>query len=461
MNIRSRITLRFIFIVAIIISVASLLIYILSADYRRDEYYKRLYNKANSTAKLLIEVDEVDADLLKRIEKDNPTNLENEKIIIHDFKNSPLFSTDEKRIIEIDSSLLSRIRLEGDIRYRQGDYEVLGFLFKGRYDRFVVIAAATDIYGFNKLRNLRNVLTLVFFISIAVVSVSGWFFAGKALHPITEVVHRVDEISISSLDLRLHEGNGRDEIARLSRTFNRMLGRLETSFNMQKDFISNASHEFRTPLTIIRGQLEVTLLSTRSQEDYQNVLLSILEDIKSLNNLSNQLLLLAQTTAEGFAQKMDPLRIDEVAWQVRDDLMRHNPSFKINIDFDNSVDDDQELIIPADEQLIKVAVANIMENGCKYSADHTVHVLIASSPFGLTLKFTDHGIGIPEEDQHKIFEPFHRGSNTQNVKGHGIGLSMVKHIIKLHYGTIQVDSLPGSGTTVLIHLPFRKLLIGF
>lgn len=253
MNIRSRITLRFITIVAIIISGASVLIYILSADYRRDEYYKRLYDKANNTAKLLIEVDEVDINLLRKIEKDNPTSLENEKIIIYDFKNTLLFSTDDKHIIFIDSTLLSTIRLEDEIRYRQGMYEVLGFLFKGRYDRFVVIAAATDIYGTNKLSNLRNILIIVFISSIVVVSVSGWFFAGKALHPITQVVHRVDNISISSLDLRLNEGNGQDEIARLSQTFNRMLDRLETAFKAQKDFISNASHEFRTPLTVIRG----------------------------------------------------------------------------------------------------------------------------------------------------------------------------------------------------------------
>lgn len=454
MNIRSRITLRFITIVAIIISGASVLIYILSADYRKDEYYKRLYDKANNTAKLLIEVDEVDINLLRKLEKDNPTSLENEKIIIYDFKNTLLFSTDDKHIISIDSTLLSTIRLEDEIRYQQGMYEVLGFLFKGRYDRFVVIAAATDIYGTNKLSNLRNILIIVFISSIAVVSVSGWFFAGKALHPITQVVHRVDNISISSLDLRLNEGNGQDEIARLSQTFNRMLDRLETAFKAQKDFISNASHEFRTPLTVIRGQLDVTLLSKRTPEEYQEVLLSILEDIKALNNLSNQLLLLAQTTAEGFAQKMHPLRIDEVVWQIRDELTRHNSSYKIIIDFEASMDDDQKLIIKADEQLIKAAISNIVDNGCKYSPNHTIHILIGSTRFGLTLKFTDTGIGIPMEDQSKIFEPFHRGSNTQNIKGHGIGLSMVKHIIKLHNGTIQLNSLQNSGTTIVINLPF-------
>lgn len=455
MNIRNRITLRFIWIVAIIISVASLVIYLSSANYRKEEFYRRLYDKANNTAKLLIDVDEVDEALLAKIEKNNPLNLENEKLLIYDFRNNLLYSTDDKRFLHTDSSLLSTIRLEGEIRYVQEDHEVLGFLFKGRYDRFVVVAAATDVYGFNKLRNLRNVLVFVFVLSVVVVSVSGWFFAGKALRPIAQVVQQVDEISISNLDLRLPEGNGQDEIARLSQTFNRVLGRLETSFHVQKDFIANASHEFRTPLTVIRGQLEVTLLNERTPEEYKKVITSLLDDIKNLNNLSNRLLMLAQTNAEGLEQKTDPVRMDEVAWQVRDELLRLNPAYRVHIDFAHPVEDEQKLTVRGDEQLLKVALSNIIENGCKYSPDHTVHVLLASSPATLTLHCTDHGIGIPPEDQANLFEPFHRGSNTQNIKGHGIGLSMTRQVVKLHNGSISIASSPETGTTVSITLPVQ------
>jgi len=454
MNIRNRITLRFILIVAVIIFLASLLIYIFSADYREAEYYKRLQNKANNTAKLLIEVDEVDINTLRKIEKDNPVSLENEKIIIFDYHNDILFSTDEKKVIKIDTTLLNRIRLEDEVRFRQGDYEVLGFLFKGPYDRFAVVAAATDIYGVNKLKNLRTVLLLVFVISIAVVSVSGWFFAGKALEPISHVVQQVDEISISSLNLRVDEGNGKDEIAQLSQTFNRMLGRLETSFKVQKDFIANASHELRTPLTAITGQLEVTLLNDRSNAEYEKVVVSVLEDIKSLNHLSNRLLMLAQTSSEGIQRKMTYLRIDELIWQVRDELVRHSPTYIIRIDFADELDDDSKLIIEGDEQLMKAALSNIIENGCKYSSDHSIDVLITSSRFGLTLSFKDNGIGVPPDDLPKIFDPFHRGSNTQNIKGHGIGLSMVKRIITLHRGTVQLTSTLKVGTTVIVNLPY-------
>ncbi|HEY9045190.1 MAG TPA: HAMP domain-containing sensor histidine kinase [Ohtaekwangia sp.] len=453
MNIRNKLTLRFILIVAIITFMASVLIYIFSADYRREDYYTRLHNKANNTATLLIEVDEVDVNLLRKLEKDNPISLPNERIIVYDFHNEVIFSTDEDKTIHVDQDLLDRIRLEEEIRYTQGDYEVLGFLFKGRYDRFAVIAAATDIYGFNKLKNLRTILLLVFAFSIIVASVSGWFFSGKALQPISKVVNRVDEISITSLNLRVDEGNGKDEIALLAKTFNDMLKRLEVSFTIQKNFIANASHELRTPLTAITGQLEVTLLNTRSTDEYIKVLNSVLEDIKSLNNLSNRLLLLAQTSTEVDERKMIDLRVDELLWQTRDELAKRNPAYNIHIDFHQTLDDDASLTMRGDEHLIKVALSNIIDNACKYSSDHTCYILIQPANTMLTLTFRDHGIGIPEEDHSNIFEPFYRAGNTQSIKGHGIGLSMVNRIVALHQGTIQLQSVVGEGTTIILSFP--------
>jgi signal transduction histidine kinase len=453
MNIRTKLTLRFILITAIIILLGSVFIYIFSAEYRKEDFYDRLQNKANNTAKLLIEVDEVDVNLLRRLEQDNPVSLANEKITIYNFRDSILFTTDEKSIIHISQRLLDQIRLEEEVRYRQNDYEVLGFLFKGRYDRFVVVAAATDINGFKKLQNLRYILLIVFLVSIVLVSITGWLFAGKALQPIAKVVNQVDEISISSLNLRVDEGNGKDEIAKLAQTFNSMLSRLETSFITQKHFIANASHELRTPLTAITGQLEVTLLNTRSKEEYEEVLKSVLEDIKTLNNLSNRLLLLAQSTSTEREKKMSNLRLDDMIWQTKEELLKHHASFTILIDFDESLDDEVKLTVRGDEQLIKTALTNLIENGCKYSDNQTIEIFIGETDLGLSIFFKDKGIGIPTEDLPNIFEPFYRGANTANIKGHGIGLSIVKGIIKLHGGSLHISSIAGSGTTVTVNLP--------
>ena len=455
MNIRNRLTLRFILSVAVIMIMSSVLIYFFSADYREDDFYTRLRNKADNTAMLLIDVDEVNVDLLRKMEQNNPVNLPNEKIIVYDFRNTIIFSTDEKHVITVSKDLLDRIRLEDEVRFRQGDYEVLGFLFKGRYDRFAVVAAATDVNGENKLSNLRTILLIVFAMSMVVISVSGWLFAGKALQPISKVVGQVDGITINRLDLRVDEGNGKDEIAQLARTFNSMLSRLEGAFIVQKNFIANASHELRTPLTAITGQLEVTLMNARSNGEYASVVASVLEDIKTLNNLANRLLLLAQTGTDEGDAKRDKVRIDELLWQTRDELLRRQPTYTINVDLDEAVADEAMLTLEGDEHLIRAALANLIENGCKYSADHRTDVLIGGDSESTTVRFTDHGIGIPVDEQQNIFEPFYRGANTQTIKGHGIGLSVVKRIMLLHGGGIRVESSPGKGSLFLLTFPKR------
>lgn len=452
MNIRTKLTLRFILIAAVIIGVSLALIYLSSSNYRRTDFYSRLMSKANNTAKLFIDVDEVDAALLMKIEQDNPVSLPNESIVIYNSRDSLLFSTDEAGILKVDTAKLSQIRLEEELRWELDGHEILGFVYKGK-DDFVVVAGAHDIYGTKRLQNLAYTLLIVFGSSTVVISAAAWIYAGKALEPIAKVVKQVDEISITSLDRRVDEGNGQDEIAKLAQTFNNMLSRLETSFLTQKNFISNASHELRTPLTSITGQLEVTLLNPRSAEDYQQVILSILEDIKSLNALSNKLLLLAQSSSEEREQSMTPVRIDELLWQAKDDLMRHSPTFTVNIDLDENLDDETKLTIKGDEQLLRTAVINLMENGCKYSADKSVRVFIQGSRFGISLVFTDKGVGIPQSDIPNIFEPFYRGTNTKSIRGHGIGLPMVRGIVKAHGGTIQLTSVEGKGTVVTIHFP--------
>ncbi|NJM24474.1 MAG: HAMP domain-containing protein [Bacteroidia bacterium] len=453
MNIRTRLTLLFIVIVAIINILASLSIYFFSADYREDSFYNRLSSRANNTAKLLLEVDEVDADLLRRIERNNPMSLSNEKISIFNYRNEILYSSDEDSVIKADIALLNQIRLEGELRFRQGEYEVIGFLFKDRYDRVVVVEAAQDIYGMRKMANLRLILLAVFGVSIFVVSLAGWFFAGKALQPISRVIKRVDEISINRLNLRVDEGAGQDEMAHLAKTFNNMLERLEASFHVQREFIANASHELRTPLTAITGQLEVTLLNERTADGYKKVLESLLEDIRYVNKLSNRLLLLAQTSTEVSKGQGVPLRVDELLWQAREELNKSQSAYDVIIDFDNRLDDERLLTIAGDEALLKVAFINLMENGCKYSPDHRVEVHVKHRPQSLQVDFKDRGIGIPDENLSQIFEPFHRGSNAQHAPGHGIGLSLVWRIVRLHGGNVKVQTRLNKGTTFTVVLP--------
>ena len=445
MKIRTKLTLTFFAIVIIILSVVSVSIYFFSAEYREQEFYTRLRNKAENAAKLLIEFDEVSPDLLRRIEHANPSNLPNERIRIYNFKNEELYSSDAENIIPVDSVLLNEIRLEEDVRFRYNGYEVLGFLFAYEFDRFTVVAAATDIYGTTKINNLKNILLSVFIISLFLISIAGWIYAGRMLRPVSNLVGEVGKISGTSMDLRLKVGNGKDELAKLAETFNLMLDRLEATFLAQKNFIANASHELRTPITAIAGEIEVALLQPRIQEEYVQVLKSLLEDTRNLGELSTQLLLLAQTSSVNYPQAFSKLRVDELLWEAKDDLFRANKTCNISIQFDIGLND-EALMISCDAQLVKTVFINLLDNGCKYSSDNTVLVTLKSGPMALVVEFENHGIGVTPEEIDKIFDPFIRGANTQNIKGYGIGLSLASQIMKLHGGIISVH-LPALGVT--------------
>jgi len=453
MTIRNKLTLRFFLLVLGIIGVASIIIYIFSERHRKEDFYIRLRNKAESTAKLLISVDEMNVDLLHKIEKDNPMTLPAEGIVVWNYKNHVLFDTDKKGIIKQDSSLLNQIRLEGEVRMENGDYEILGFLFNDKYDRFVVLAAAKDIYGKNRIKDLKWVMVTVFGFSLGFIILAGWFYAGRALLPISIIIDKVKQIKISSLNLRLEEGNKVDELSKLSQTFNNMLARLEEGVKIQKDFIANASHEMRTPLTAMTGQLEVALMKQRTAEKYKEVLESVLEDIKNLNKTSNRLLLLAQANTENLELEMEEIRIDDLVWQSREELIKLQPNYEIIVDLDMNPAYENHLQIIGNSQLIKTAIINLIENGCKYSLNHKAVLTLKTEKSGLTIMISDSGIGIPDKDLDHIFQPFYRASNSTSARGHGIGLSLVQKIVQIHKGTIRVKSKLGEGTIFTILFP--------
>jgi signal transduction histidine kinase len=453
MQIRTRLTLQFLLLGGIIMIIASIAIYLSSYNFRRDDFNRRLMDKAISTTNLLFNTDKANADKILRIETESSVFLQNEKLIILNFKNDTVYSSDKNNDIKIKNNFVERVRQGYIVTYRQSPYNVLITLYFTEYDRFVIIAAAIDFDGLRHLEKLKLILIIVCLISLILFSVAGWFYSGRALKPISDVVKKVEEISITSLNLRVLEGNGTDEIGKLAKTFNRMLERLETSFAMQKNFIANASHELRTPLTSINGQLEVLMMKDRTTTEYKTALTSVLDDIKSMIELANRLLLMARTTAEGPVPLNNKIRIDEVLWQVQEEMLRFNSNYHIKILMDNSVTEAEQMIVVGDENLLKVVVSNLIDNACKYSPDNSVCIILSFAGRTIELKFEDKGIGISAQDLGKVLEPFYRGTNTISFSGTGIGLALVNQIIKNHNGTLNISSEVGKGTIVTVCLP--------
>ncbi len=457
MNIRSRLTIQYLTFGGAIMIFASLAIYIASSEFRRDSFQKRLENRANRTARMLIEVEGIDVNLMRRIDSNNPIMLPREKIVVYTAQNDTLYNSNTRYRQNITPSILSQIRSQRKLMFRQDDLEVVGTTYNSGGADYVIIASAQDIDGINHLKSLRTILLIVCIGSFVLITVAGWIFAGKALAPISGVIKSVEEISASNLSKRLDQGNGTDEIARLAMTFNSMLDRLEEAFKMQKSFISNASHEIRNPLTSISGQLQVLVMKSRNISEYEKTVESVLDDIRNLTNLVNSLLLLAQAQSDASSIKYNNVRLDEIVLVSAEEIRKEHPYFKVNLNY--NIKDylhDQGLVISGNDYLLKTVVLNLIENGCKYSDQHSVDVSILSSAEAVTLTIQDKGPGIPGDELHKIFEPFFRGKNSMLKPGHGVGLSLVKRIIESHNGKIHIESDPASGTTVTVKLPRDK-----
>lgn len=452
MTIRARITLLFTAIVASLLLAFCGSIYLLAEQHRRHEFYDRLRAEAFASVELLFGRETISPDLFKLLDKNKITVLNQEEIIIYDHQNRIIYESGTD-YLNIAPAILQRVRQRAEVHLRRGNREIVGVYHPQPDQPYVVFASAVDVYGFSKQRNLAFMLATGWLAATGVVLGAGWFFAGKFLQPINRVIGQVDNITASRLDLRVDEGNGRDEIARLAYRFNQMLDRLEESFQLQQAFVSNASHELRTPLTAITGQLEVALLTDNSVDELQTTLRSVLDDVRQLNRLSNGLLTLAGINPNEPLTSFTAVRIDELLWQLRSEIAKMQPSCTVRVEMDDFPENESDLYLQGNEPLLWIALLNLLENGCKFSSDHTVGVKLKVLSDYLMLEFHNQGDPIPAEELPFIFKPFFRGSHSRHLPGHGIGLSLTERIIRLHSGSILVQSTQVAGTTFTVILP--------
>lgn len=306
--------------------------------------------------------------------------------------------------------------------------------------------------GYDMLHILNFKLVGVWILSFSILFVIGYFMARSVLKPVSNIVKQVENITASNLSERVEVENNKDEIGELATTFNKTLDRLEESFNAQKMFVSNVAHELRTPMSALIAELELSLHKVRSNEDYRNVVENALSDARNIEKLSNGLMDLAKASYDIDRIKMSSVRIDEVLLDASTMIMKANPSFKVELFFEDDTDDDNLITIYGNEYLLRTAFVNMMENNCKFSDNHSSKVNITVTMKEIVITFSDNGTGISESDIKQVFKPFFRGSNSKSVKGNGIGMTLVEKIISIHSGTIIINSAVNHGTDFIISL---------
>jgi len=446
MTIRDRLSLQFTLVSAVLLFGVLAGIYLLTDRYRRGDFREHLMGRAITTAEVFLAQDNMSAEKFADVQKKYPLSLSQEVVRIYNDSDKPVFL--QTGSFQWPPALIDRVRRQRIVQFQEGDKFTCGVYYLDNSGNFTVLASAVDTFGQAEMRQLFWVMFVAFFISVFVLFFAGRLFARIALSPMIRVINDVRIIRSTSLDRRLKTEGGKDEINELAVTFNNLLEHLQQSFEAQSSFVAHASHELRTPITSIIGDVEVTLSQPREGQEYRQTLEGVLTEAEKLSDLINTLFELAQTNT-GFAEFRE-LRLDELLWQLKDEWTTRMPEARINLQYDLP-EDTWKYTIQANNYLLFLAIGNILRNAIKFSYDKAVYCHLFLQNGTPVISIRDKGIGIRPEDIPNIFLPFFRGANTFGYAGYGVGLSLADKILRLHNVRVTVSSELNEGTEFLLY----------
>lgn len=302
------------------------------------------------------------------------------------------------------------------------------------------------------LRQVATVLWAVFPLSLLLAGGVGYLLARKALAPVAQLRRSTDEITVERLDRRLDVPNPHDELGRLGQTINAMIARLERSFAEIRRFTADASHELRTPISVIRTETEVAMTKPPNADEYQTLAGSILEECEHLTALTDQLLTLSREDAGATSQESTRLNFEALVAEAAA-MMRALAEAKqqmLNVDLTEGI------TVAGDAARLRQVVYNLLDNAIKYTAEGgRIDVSLREEGDSAVLTVDDTGIGIAAEHLPHVRERFYRVDKARSREGGGtgLGLSIVDSITTAHGGRVAIASRLGEGTTCTVFLP--------
>lgn len=455
MSVRTRITMLFASIVLIILILVCGSIYYFSYSNRLNSFKTRLTNWAITTGRLLSQSTVFDQQMILTIDASTMLAMKDKTVQAYDRSNNRIYIYTDSAAdtIQFPKDMLNRTRKEGDILFSFGKRDAIAHYYQHKGFSVVMIAAAFDEAGKQKLVQLSYILLFSFTGGILIAIAAGYLFSKGLLIPLRKIADEIKEISVQNLAGRIKSGDGNDEWNYLAETVNQLLYRLQDGFEIHRRFISNASHELSTPLTSISSQLEISLNRDREASEYRLTMESIHQDVRQLSRLTQTLLEFARASGDPGGLEIDLVRVDEVLLALPGIITKLNQSHKVKLVFEKLPDEEEKLLVFGNEELLITALRNITVNACKYSDNHLAVIKLVSENNQIIIYIEDEGKGIPAGELQNIFQPFYRVSDNLNIKGFGLGLSLANQIIKLHKGQINVHSVISRGTQFIIVLP--------
>ncbi|RYC71720.1 sensor histidine kinase [Spirosoma sordidisoli] len=448
MLIRNRLTISFTLLATAIQITLSLLVWYFYSLYRQEEFYNKLEGKARVTGRVLISRRHLHDDFFENMVRTDLLTIVDEQLSIYDSRRNLVFTNRNLKGSDYYKGQIDQLTSNVPFEFKSGRLESILIPYRDRGQLFYIFASGYDRIGFAKLGTLQQILMLANLLGFALIVLAGWYFSGRVLKPISQIVDEVEQITATHLHKRVQEGNRRDEIAQLAMTFNQMLFRLEDAFVSQRSFVSHASHELRTPLTNTLGTLETSLRYDQNPDDWRDSMEVAVDELKKLILLTNGLLGLAKVTDGTVA--LTSVQVDDCLLTAIGQVQTKYPGRSLPLRFTTA--DEASMTVKGNATLLTTAFLNVLDNACKYSGE-AVSVQLQSLNEEIVVTITDQGRGIAETDTAHILDPLYRGKNVEGVPGYGIGLAVTQKIMELHQGSIQISSRVNEGTSVTIRLP--------
>jgi heavy metal sensor kinase len=338
-------------------------------------------------------------------------------------------------------------------------FRLLTALSPGQSNRdFILQVAVPEEFLTQTTKDLERFLWIGIPLTLFAAALGGLYLSRRALAPVRDMIDRANRISPHHLSERVPIPIADDEIHSLALTLNDLLSRLQRAFESQERFIADASHEIKTPLAILRGELDVFRSRPRTPEEVSLFVENSLQEMTHLSRLVEDLLILARVDAGSAVVTKEPLQVEEIVFDVISKLEVLGRPKGVKIRFilgESNLTEGSSFSTQGDSDLLRILFKNLLENALKYSPpDQIVQVSLQEDLHWIYLEITDRGPGIPKEILPKIFERFYRGPipDPSQAKGAGLGLAIVQKIAEVHGGKVEVRSVPGQETTFQVKI---------
>lgn len=345
-------------------------------------------------------------------------------------------------------------------------YRILDRTGKASNSSIVSIRVGASMSSIERdLTLIDRIIGIAFGLGLVIAPLGGYWLAGRVTRPLGTIINTADRLHPEKLNERLLIRGTGDELDQLSHTLNMLLDRIANFLEKRKDFLANAAHELRTPLAALRSTAEVALRSTRSIQEYQELLGTIVEESESLELLVNQLLLLAETESETEALLLtgEPVELGQLVGKSYDMFVGVAESRSIDL----QVQIVHSSIIKGNRHHLRQVINNLLDNALKFTPSGgsvTVTLDVDATTSKAILCVKDTGVGIASDEKPQLFDRFYRGDRSRRrdlqTRGTGLGLSICRAIIDGHGGSLSVESQTGIGSSFLVLLPLYDERVG-